>query len=235
MIPTKKERNPKVFGDEHYIEANTDIEYTLHFQNTGTDTAFNVVLLDTLSYMLNRYSLRPGASSHPYEFAMRDFNVAQFTFPNIMLPDSNVNEPGSHGYIKFRISQVKDLPVGTEINNDVAIYFDFNDPVITNETTHLIGEDFIEIVLTNINDQYPGLDISISPNPFNEQAVFQIKGFPAEQINFHLYDGQGKQVLQESFRGSQWTFHRNGLSSGLYFYTIESGGTPLGTGKVIVR
>ena len=37
------------------------------------------------------------------------------------------------------LGQVADLPIGTSFENSAAIYFDFNDPVITNTTTHKLG------------------------------------------------------------------------------------------------
>ena len=60
-----------------------------------------------------------------------------------MLPDSNVNEPASHGFIKFRIQQKASNPTGARIENTAAIYFDYNAPVLTNTTWHTIGNDFI--------------------------------------------------------------------------------------------
>ena len=30
-----------------------------------------------------------------------------------MLPDSNINEPASHGFVKFKIAQQPDLEIGT--------------------------------------------------------------------------------------------------------------------------
>jgi hypothetical protein len=60
-----------------------------------------------------------------------------------MLPDSTTDEPGSNGFITFTVDQVPDLSNGTIINNQADIYFDFNAPIITNETDHLIN-DMIE-------------------------------------------------------------------------------------------
>ena len=62
-----------------------------------------------------------------------------------MLPDSNVNEPASHGFVKFTVSQQPGNPMGTVINNQAAIYFDFNDPIFTNIYSHTVGDDFVEM------------------------------------------------------------------------------------------
>ena len=138
--PNDKIGYPVGRGSAHLIDKEQEIEYRIRFQNTGTDTAFNIYILDTLSAHLDITSIRTGASSHPFEFDILDTNVLRFYFRDIMLPDSNINEPGSHGFVKFRIAQTLDNPIGTEIFNSAGIYFDFNEPVITNQTVHRIGQ-----------------------------------------------------------------------------------------------
>ncbi len=41
--PNDKVASPKGLTNKHLVEANTDIEYQINFQNTGTDTAFSIV------------------------------------------------------------------------------------------------------------------------------------------------------------------------------------------------
>ncbi len=138
--PNDKRGFPKGIGMDQIIYADTDLEYHIRFQNTGTDIAFNVVIRDTISELLDIETLRPGASSHSYQWQLMDNNVIKFTFDNIMLPDSNANEVASHGFVKFKIKQQDNNALGTVIENKAAIYFDFNAPVITNQTRHQIGE-----------------------------------------------------------------------------------------------
>ena len=119
-------------GGTEYYQLGTDewIDYTIRFQNTGTDTAFNVVITDTLPSNLDPGSIIIGASSHSFSWELRDQGTLKFRFPNIQLPDSNVNEPLSHGYAGFRIKPRLPLTAGDEIVNIANIY-DFNPPVIT--------------------------------------------------------------------------------------------------------
>ncbi|MCC7050654.1 MAG: T9SS type A sorting domain-containing protein, partial [Bacteroidia bacterium] len=56
----------------------------------------------------------------------------------------NVNQAASNGFIKFKIKQAKNLPDGTEIKNSADIYFDYNDPVITNKTLHTINRNLTQ-------------------------------------------------------------------------------------------
>lgn len=138
--PNDKRGYPKGVGLNHLIEADTRLDYHIRFQNTGTDTAFNVVVVDTLSPTLDPATVRPGASSHPYEYHLSGEGVLTFVFENIMLPDSNINELESHGFVKFSVAQQSDNPIGTIIENSAAIHFDFNAPIWTNYTFHTVGE-----------------------------------------------------------------------------------------------
>ncbi|MEO1260362.1 MAG: T9SS type A sorting domain-containing protein [Bacteroidota bacterium] len=143
--PNDKTGYPKGFCQAHYISSDQEIEYRIRFQNTGTDTAFNITVTDTLSNFLSPASVRPGSSSHPYEFELLGSGMVKFTFPNIMLPDSNINEPASHGFIKFSVLPKENLQMGTIIENNADIFFDFNDPIRTNTYRHTIGNDFVEM------------------------------------------------------------------------------------------
>ncbi len=136
--PNDKQAHPTGRGDEHYIYRSTDLTYKIRFQNTGTDTAFTVRILDTLSQYLDLTTFRPGASSHNYTAQILDQNVVEFLFENIMLPDSNVNVEGSQGFVQFQIEPKADVPFWEEIQNRAGIYFDFNEPIITNTVLHTI-------------------------------------------------------------------------------------------------
>jgi uncharacterized repeat protein (TIGR01451 family) len=55
--PNDKTGFPLGVGITHNILRNQDIEYLIRFQNIGTDTAFNVVILDTLTTDLDIFSV----------------------------------------------------------------------------------------------------------------------------------------------------------------------------------
>ncbi|MEO1438569.1 MAG: carboxypeptidase-like regulatory domain-containing protein, partial [Bacteroidota bacterium] len=98
--PNDKQATPEGYGDQHYIRPNTRLDYLVRFQNTGTDTAFNIIVRDTLSEYLRPASLRMLQSSHPYTYDIQEGNILIVTYENILLPDSNVNEPASNGFFK---------------------------------------------------------------------------------------------------------------------------------------
>ncbi len=136
--PNLKKAFPKGVGDRHFILGSTELNYQILFQNTGTDTAYLVVLRDTLSPTLDPTTLRPGASSHPFTYSLENGNIAVFRFENINLVDSTTNAPMSNGFVQFSIQQADGNQPGTRIENSVAIYFDFNEPVITPTVFHEI-------------------------------------------------------------------------------------------------
>jgi uncharacterized repeat protein (TIGR01451 family) len=146
--PNDKQATPKLtiqnVSDGGYID------YLVRFQNTGTDTAFNIVVTDTLSSLLNASSFQMIAASHPCKITQEADKLA-FEFINILLPDSNVNEPKSHGFIRFRVKPVSTVPVNTLIPNEADIYFDYNAPVLTNIANTLIQPTIIPLTLLSFN------------------------------------------------------------------------------------
>ncbi len=230
--PNDKQGFPIGYSDEHYIRPNTDLEYLIRFQNTGTDTAFTVVIRDTIAPELDIPSIQVGASSHPHEWRIYGENILEFTFNVIMLPDSNVNEPASHGFVEFKISQKEDLPLGTVIKNKAAIYFDYNDPIITNETFHTLGENFITVSTQRpIEKDY---SLLVRPNPLQDFAIFEIKKEIKNGL-FQIYNVSGKLAWQQKFSGDEFELKRNNLTSGIYFYKISENGNAINSGKIIIN
>lgn len=127
----KQENHGGIFYIEQ-LQANQPLTYTIRFQNMGTDTAFNIVVRDTLSDQLDVSTLEIIGASHPYQFNVKDNKYCTWTFNDILLPDFNTNEPASHGYVTYRIKPKSTLQLGDKIYNSASIYFDFNLPVQTN-------------------------------------------------------------------------------------------------------
>lgn len=176
--PNDKQGFPTGIGTGHFIQPNTALDYKIRFQNTGTAPALNVEIRDTLSNFLDPNSLRPGVSSHDYEFELENGNIAVFRFEGINLPDSTSSPEESMGFVKFKIEQTPDNPSGTQILNDAAIYFDFNPPIITNETEHQIPFPIEEQNITEevcLGEEWMGTIITgdISFTETTEYAFFE--------------------------------------------------------------
>lgn len=149
--PNDKIANPIGIDEMGYIPSSTSsIEYTIRFQNTGTDTAINVVIKDQLDSNLDWSSIVPLASSHAVNFNYYPTGEIIFNFYDIMLPDSNVNALTSQGFIKYRINLNEDLPLGTSIYNTASILFDLNPAVITNTKINTLYDCYS--VLSSLNN-----------------------------------------------------------------------------------
>jgi hypothetical protein len=235
--PNEKTPAPQGVGVEHFIYDNTELEYLIRFQNTGTDTAFTIVVRDTISDYLDLTSIQPGASSHSFTWRFYGDNVqaVEFTFNNIQLPDSFVNEPASHGFFKYRINQKRSNPLGSIIQNTAAIYFDFNEPVFTNTTFHTIGEDFLEsIVITAIPKNATNENrVKIYPNPFTSLTTFELPSSVPSQLI--ISDALGRTVKTLNANSDKIQLSSEGLSKGLYFYRIYSNGKQIDSGKLIIQ
>ena len=142
--PNDKAAIPTGIGTSRFVEQGTSIEYLVQFQNTGTDTAFKVVVKDTLSPHFNLSSFKSLATSHPSTWQINPNGVLTFTFDNIKLVDSFTNEKGSHGFFRYQIRLKDSVATSTKIDNKAAIYFDFNTPIITNIVGHTVGKEFLK-------------------------------------------------------------------------------------------
>ena len=166
--PNVKEVIPKGTGPQGYIPAGPDtLAYSLHFQNTGSDIAYNISIIDTLDSHINASSLRILGTSHNMTPKWLTSHVVQFNFDNIYLPDSGSNEAASYGEVRFSVALNTGLPLGTQIKNTGYIYFDANPPVITNTTLNTIT------LPNNIDQVNTNKAVKVYPNPATDHIVVE--------------------------------------------------------------
>lgn len=145
--------DPNDKGESHAGRISTEevnsgeyLQYMIRFQNTGTDTAFNIYVRDTLQNMLDWNTFEMVYASHPYRLE-KENGICVWSFNNIALVDVTHNEPKSHGFIVYRIKPKTNLIPGDIITNDASIYFDFNLPVETNVERTLVVSTTIPVKL----------------------------------------------------------------------------------------
>ncbi|MFB9865646.1 DUF7619 domain-containing protein [Rufibacter immobilis] len=138
--PNDKQVLPVGLTAEHYTPTGAPLRYTVRFQNTGTDVAYRVVVVDTLSADLDMGTLQVGAVSHPYrmEVTGKGRPVLTFIFDNILLPDSSRDQAGSNGFLQFSLKPKPGLAERHLVENFADIFFDYNEPVRTNTTQNRI-------------------------------------------------------------------------------------------------
>lgn len=140
--PNDKAVTPLGITSSNYIKIGTELYYKIRFQNTGTDTAYKVIVRDTLSPHLDLRTFSLGSASHKYTYVIKGQGkpVLEVTFANINLPDSATDEPGSNGFFTYKVGHKQGISQGTTITNKADIYFDFNSPITTNTTTSIIKD-----------------------------------------------------------------------------------------------
>ena len=221
--PNDKTGYPIGQTNQKYIQPNQQLQYVIRFQNTGTDTAFTVVIRDTLDTDLNIFTVTSGVSSHQYDFRMYGPRVLEWTFNNILLPDSTTNSDGSNGFVTFHVEQVPNLAPATEITNDADIYFDFNDPITTNTTMHRIFEGFVNVL--NIEDlTQEGKSLLIYPNPTSN--IITIQGKEDMRQIFKIFDQMGREVYKGKLNGITTDVYLTNLSKGIYTLKIDGNYKP---------
>ena len=141
-LPNEKAVHPDtVFATQESV----DLIYRIRFQNTGADTAFQVTIIDTLSTDLSTYSFEMLEASHPYRIELdgRNRQAITWIFEDINLPNRNTNDEASKGHLIFKLTTDDELVVDQEIFNDATVYFDMEEPVMTNEAVTIVKKPTI--------------------------------------------------------------------------------------------
>jgi uncharacterized repeat protein (TIGR01451 family) len=183
--------NPVGETAAHLILPSQSLEYKIRFQNTGNDTAFNVHILNLLDPSLDPATFEVIASSHSVQTTLDTNSLVNFQFDNILLPDSNVDEASSHGYVIYRIRAKNNIQDPTEINNNAFIFFDQNAAVQTNTVFNTLSNNFPTAVVEI--KSVPAA--KIFPNPAVDEIKIQFSNDDLVSELVSLCDITGKNIL----------------------------------------
>jgi Leucine-rich repeat (LRR) protein len=185
------------------------LHYMVRFQNTGNAPAQNVVvkdMIDTTKFDIDSFELI--ASSHPNTTKITG-NKVEFIFENINLPAVTIDEPGSHGFVAFKIKTKNNLVLGNSIANKADIYFDFNYPVETNTTNTTVS-------LLNLQE-FEGNSVVMTPIPVSNVLSIKAK----ETINaIQLYDIQGRLLQSSNNYTNEASLDFSEKATGIYMVKI---------------
>lgn len=201
--------------------------YLINFQNTGNDTAYLVTIRDEIDNDLDLSTLEVMHSSHPMTLAINEREVI-FRFEDIYLPDSNVNEPESHGFVAYRIKSYPTLSAGTQVHNTARIYFDFNEAIVTNTTLTTI------VTPMSVQDLSSGeLSAKVYPNPANGSLHVEL----SEQATFKadLYDMLGRVVRSAPGTSGSLSLKTENLPAGIYLLKLTSDGNRTMSARVLIQ
>jgi len=192
-----------------------DFIYTIRFQNTGNDVAYDIVILDTLDSNLDLSSFKVLSSSHS-DFlltSLENERYLTFNFKDIFLPDSTTNLEGSQGYVSYMITPIDGLAEKTEIKNTASIYFDSNPPIVTNTTLSILTSE-----LTNTNE-IANPSLLLFPNPTSGKVI--IRSSLKLEGRLQLSDYTGKIILEQNIRDNQ-ELDISSLNNGVYFINVQT-------------
>lgn len=205
--PNMKEATPEGNGPNHEIPQSTTLTYTVHFQNTGTDVAYNIAITDTIDSNLDITTMQILGSSHAMEADITGANIMRFSFANINLPDSASDEPHSHGWVTYRITALPNQLSGTQITNTAYIYFDINPAVITNTTLHTILDP------SGISEAVEVHPV-VYPSPANDQVKVEFSSRFTGTAE--VYDMVGQRVVAMPVDSKNISIPVTQLPAGMY-------------------
>jgi hypothetical protein len=235
--PNFKEVMPQGTGPQGNILAKDSIlTYVVHFQNEGSYFAQNVVVVDTIDSDLRLTSMKPGYSTHRYSAEISETGVAKFTFANIYLPwKSSYGDAQSSGLFVYTIRLKKNLPIGTKITNRAAIYFDFNEPIITNTTLNTLTQATGLADVTAVGQN----DVLLFPNPAGNYFSVVLNSAESKHANLSLYDISGRQLVLSNVElqpgANAFTQRTDELPSGIYFVQLKAEGLEVSKKLIIAR
>ncbi len=214
--PNDKAVSPPGEGaNGHVLPSTPELTYTIRFQNTGTYLAENVRITDTISNYLNITSLKVLSASANYEVSVSGRQVI-FQFNNINLPDSNSNEPNSHGYIQYSIKPNNTFVHSSVVYNTAEIYFDFNAPIVTN-TTVTTADIFAGIA----NMHGETLQFNLYPNPATNQLNVTIdETLTGARLN--ICDVTGALITTLPLTTANYQLSTVNLPTGVYIAEIKT-------------
>ena len=211
--PNDKLLLPAAITPDQAATGQTRLNYTIRFQNTGTFPAERVVILDTLSSDLQWNSFQFIASSHDHHWYITD-GVLHVIHDGIMLPDSNSNEPGSHGFFAFSMLPATDLQDGATVTNVAHIVFDFNEPIITPPAVLHVDID------AGVGPVADSQLLSFRPNPASDRI--QLIGAQST-AGYRIIDQLGQAAQTGRLSADGW-LEVQALSPGLYVLEVEGRG-----------
>jgi len=235
--PNFMEVSPKGEGPMGNITREDSVlEYMTHFQNLGTYKAQKVVVIDTLDPSLDWSSLRPVYSSHKAKVSISEQGVLKYTFDDINLPAKMYDESGSNGMFTYTIRQKPNLPLGTQIWNKAGIYFDYNEPVITNQVVNTLYKP-TGIENTGSRER---LSFALYPNPAAASCTILVENKAANaEAHLNVTDVSGRVLLSRSMRlqsGKQLIgMNTASLGAGVYFVNLEIAGRKSAQKLVIIK
>lgn len=91
-------------------------------------------------------------------------------------------------------------------------------------------------LVTGLAREERAVSAGLFPNPISHEGILKISSeSPVREGVLVIYNGLGGEIRSFPVSGSETRILREGLSSGLYLYTVKGNGKTLVTGKLIIQ
>lgn len=218
--PNDKLVNPGVPDQLNEVPINKKwFTYTVRFQNEGNFSAKDIFVVDSLDQKFDKYSLTLLESSHPFtveDIVSNNENIVKFNFNDIYLDYKANDELASQGYFKYMIKAKEDAVIDDVMENRAAIYFDQNDPIITNLTQN----KFVESTLNVTSITADSNSIKFWPNPVD--SIIHLQSDDSLEFMVSVYNILGQKVIPETNLIGNNEFNVETLQTGIYLLKVTT-------------
>lgn len=183
------------------------LHYVIHFENTGTADAINVVLKDVIDEAkFDIGSLQVIESSAPV-YSRINNNVAEFIFQNI-----NLIKGGGRGHILLKVKSKSNLVSDDTVSQKANIYFDYNFPIETNDEKTTFSA-------LGVNENELDQTVKVYPNPVvNEVQISAQNNIRSVRV----YDIQGRLLQIQTGGEMNAVLDLSTHNQGVYFLKITT-------------
>ncbi len=235
--PNDKAVSPAGIGPEKRVLSDGRLTYKIRFENTGSDTAYSVVIVDSLDNSFDLATIQQGAASSTFEMdvarATKGRAVVAFRSKGIRLPYRAIDSVKAQGFISFSIRPKAGLAQGTQVRNFADIYFDHNAPIRTN-TVQVTLSDSVSSPYTGVKEKASTQGLAVWPNPATSELRFALpQTVLADGAKVRILSPMGGIVKTMKATGN--TIRLNGLAEGAYILEVATPKGPARAGFVVQK
>ncbi len=230
----------KVSNKNIVLDSITTFEIYDVFKNTDTVAKKSLYLKHTLSTPFELKNIEAGVSSlGDYEIQIEKDNVLIIAFKDINLAQN------ATGMVAFRLKiPLKNNTDSVFVNQGSLRFGDTGDFTNTGSISQIVnptgglknGGTANQVSIFTVSEN-PLLPVSVSPNPFGNEALISVPETLLENgaLDLYIYDLHGR--LQQSQTISQTVVRLDAskLQAGFYFCEIKQNGKIVARGKMVKR
>jgi hypothetical protein len=233
-MPVFSQNDKQVLGDAVFspteVTDGAEVIFLIRFQNIFLDTAFNIVVRDTLDPRFDASTFTMLDASHNYQLLQEDGQLRWF-FSDIKLPSAENQPPGfanSTGFVLYSVQLQRFLTAGQTILNRACINFDDQAFLCTNDAAVWIDQGAVA--------PEPGAaaglqQFTIVPNPnygqFEVRSMLPTNNTDDRDVEWWISDMNGKTIWDGSSQDMAMTPNQVMLerpSPGLYMLWMKENG-----------